>query len=495
MKYILTGKQMQSADKYAIEKIGIPSMVLMERAALCVVETMEKERLDFKNVLVVCGPGNNGGDGYAVARILHLKGHKVSLYFVGDENKRTTENLQQYKITQYYKIPVKQTLQEEDYTIIIDAVFGTGLSRNIEGEYRNILEQLNQMSGTKVAIDIPTGLHDKTGDVLGIAFKADFTVALAYAKLGHVLEAGNLHVGKLFIVDIGISTEALPSNEKLAYCYDYEDFRCEFPKRIANSHKGTCGKILLIVGSQGMSGAALLCARAAYTVGAGLVRIYTPEENREILQKLLPEAMITAYTEYDEAQLEELLRWSSVVGIGCGIGMSELARKITDYTIRNAKAPCVVDADALNLIATDIKSLREAKQPIILTPHMKEMARLLDCEVSELKERKMEMLETFCEKYNVTCVLKDARTLVGCNKEDFFLNITGNSALSKGGTGDVLCGMITGILAQKKELYASACLGVYLHGLAGELASEKKGQYSVLAGDVIDYIGEILKQI
>ncbi len=495
MKYILTGKQMQYADKHTIETIGIPSMVLMERAALGVVETMEIEGLDFTNVLVVCGPGNNGGDGYAVARILHLKGYRVSLYFVGNETKRTNENLQQYKITQYYQIPVKQKLEEETYTIIIDAIFGTGLSRTIEGEYKQVLEQLNKMAGTKVAIDIPTGLHDETGNVFGVAFKADITVALAYAKLGHVLQAGNPYIGKLSIVDIGIGNEALPTKEKLIYHYEFEDFRQGYPKRLANSHKGTYGKVLLVVGSCGMSGAALLCARAAYAVGAGLVQIYTPEENREILQKLLPEAMVTAYIEYDESQLEKLLGWADVVGIGCGIGVSEMAWKITKYVIRNAKAPCVVDADGLNLIAADMQRLKEATQPIIITPHMKEMTRLLGCEIGELKEHKLEMLKRFCDEYAITCVLKDARTLVGCSEKDWFLNLTGNSALSKGGTGDVLCGIITGILAQKKDLYASACLGVYLHGLTGEFVAKKKGQYSVLASDIVENIDEILRQI
>ena len=495
MKYILTGKQMKKTDNHTIEKIGIPSMVLMERAALGVVDVIENENLDLSNILVVCGPGNNGGDGYAVARMLHLKGYKVTLFFVGNDSNRTAENRKQCEIAKYYEIPVKERLQEEQYTVIVDAIMGTGQSRNIEGEYRTVLELMNQMSGVKIAIDMPTGLNDQTGDVMGVALKADLTVALGYMKLGHVLESGNAYVGKITVVDIGITEDAIPGDEKIAFCYDYEDFKGGFPKRIANSHKGTYGRILLIVGSNGMSGAALLCARSAYAVGAGLVRIYTPEENREILQKLLPEAMVTAYTEYDEEQLEELLQWANVIGIGCGLGTSECARKITNYTMLHANTPCVVDADALNLISSDLSYLKSKRQPMILTPHMKEMTRLLGCEMSQLREKKVELLDSFCKEYNVTCVLKDARTLVGNPNENLFLNLTGNSALAKGGTGDVLCGMITGILGQSGNPYNSACLGVYLHGIAGELAAEQKGQYSVLAGEVIDYIGEILKQI
>ena len=495
MRYLLTGKQMQSADYYTINEIGIPSMVLMERAALKTVEIMEQENLNFKDVLVVCGSGNNGGDGYAIARLLHLKGYNVSIYFLGNETKRSIENKQQKKIAEYYRIPVKQEIGKEEYSVIIDAIFGTGLSRDVEGQYAEIIDKLNQMSGYKVSIDTPSGIQDNTGKVMGVAFQADMTVAIAFAKRGQMLEAGNPYVGKLKVADIGIYIDAVMSEDKLTYCYDYEDFKRQFPKRTPNSHKGSYGKVLLIVGSKGMSGAALLCARAAYATGSGLVQIYTHEDNRVIIQKSLPEAIVSAYTEYDENQLKQIIDWADVVGIGSGLGMSDTAEKLVKYTIQFANIPCVVDADALNLIAKDTTILQNVSQPMILTPHMKEMSRLLSCDVQELKDRKIELLEQFVEEYPVSCVLKDARTIIGCKKENLFLNLTGNSAMAKGGSGDVLTGIIAAIMAQKVDAHQAACLGVYLHGLSGDCAREYKGSYSVLAGDLVDSIGEILKQI
>ena len=495
MRYLLTGKQMQRADRYTIDKIGIPSMVLMERAALKAVEIMEQENINFNNVLVVCGSGNNGGDGYAIARLLHLKGYRVSIYFLGEDNKRSDENKQQKKIAEHYCIPVKQEIGEEEYSVIIDAIFGTGLSRDVEGKYAEFINRINHMSGYKVAIDTPSGLHDDTGKVMGIAFRADLTVAIAFAKRGQLIEAGNPYVGHLKIADIGIYTDEWTIQEKLTYCYEFEDFKIKFPKRTPDSHKGTYGKVLLIVGSKGMSGAALLCARAAYTTGAGLVQIYTHEDNRVILQKSLPEAIVTTYSEYDENELKQMLEWADVVGIGSGLGMSETAEKLVKYTIQYSSIPCVADADALNLIAKDISILQHIKQKMILTPHMKEMSRLLSCDLQDLKGKKLELLEQFVNKYPVTCVLKDARTLIGNANENTFLNLTGNSAMAKGGSGDVLTGIISGILAQKVEAYQAACLGVYLHGLSGDFAKEQKGAYSVLAGDLVDSVGEILKQM
>ena len=495
MKYFLTGKQMQNADKYTIEKIGIPSMVLIERAALKTVEIMEEEQVDFRKVLVVCGSGNNGGDGYAIARLLHIKGHDVSVYFAGNEEKRSEENIQQKKIAEHYHIPVKQELEKEEYSVIIDALFGTGLCRDVEGKYAQLIQILNQMKGYKVAVDTPSGLQDESGKEMGIAYRADLTVAIAFAKRGQIMESGNPFVGKLRVSDIGIYADAINTNDKLTYCYDFKDFCKQFPKRVENSHKGTYGKVLLIVGSKGMSGAALLCAKAAYVTGAGLVHIYTHEDNRVIVQKSLPEAIVSTYTDYDEAQLNSLLEWSDVVGIGCGLGTSDAADKLVKNTLQYAKKPCVVDADALNLIAKDITILENIKQPLIVTPHVKEMSRLLSCNVSDLQNDKITYLENFIKRYPVVCVLKDARTLVGSEKEDIFLNLTGNCAMAKAGSGDVLAGMIAGILAQNVDAYQAACLGVYLHGMSGDCARNKKGQYSVLAGELAEFTSDILKQI
>lgn len=494
MIYLPTGEQMRRADLYTIEEIGVPSMVLMERAALEVVRCMEEEQLDFRKVLVVCGSGNNGGDGYAIARLLHLKGHDVTIFFAGNSQKRREENAQQAKIAAHYEIPVITNLDTEEYSVIIDALFGTGLKREITGHYREILCSVNQMTGEKVAVDLPSGIHDTTGAQMGIAFCADLTVAIAFPKRGLFLQEGNVCAGKILTGDIGISSETF-SEGTVTFGYEKQDLFLGFPKRKKNSHKGSYGKVLMIAGSKGMSGAAYLSAKAAYAVGAGLVQIYTHEENRVILQQLLPEAIITTYDTFDSEQLEKLIQWADLIGIGCGLGKSDTAERVMQYTLKRALVPCVVDADGINILSKHMEWIEVTNALIVLTPHMKEMSRMLQCSVKELIEQRMERLHAFVERYKVVCVLKDARTLVAKEHRNTYLNLSGNAAMAKAGSGDVLAGVIVGILAQQCEPYTSACLGVFLHGLAGDMARDKKGAYSVLASDLVAEISSVLKNI
>lgn len=494
MIYLPTGEQMRRADLYTIEEIGVPSMVLMERAALEVVRCMEEEQLDFRKVLVVCGSGNNGGDGYAIARLLHLKGHDVTIFFAGNSQKRSEENAQQAKIAAHYEIPVITNLGTEEYSVIIDALFGTGLKREITGHYREILCSVNQMTGEKVAVDLPSGIHDTTGAQMGIAFCADLTVAIAFPKRGLFLQEGNVCAGKILTGDIGISSETF-SEGTVTFGYEKQDLFLGFPKRKKNSHKGSYGKVLMIAGSKGMSGAAYLSAKAAYAVGAGLVQIYTHEENRVILQQLLPEAIITTYDTFDSEQLEKLIQWADLIGIGCGLGKSDTAERVMQYTLKRALVPCVVDADGINILSKHMEWIEVTNALIVLTPHMKEMSRMLQCSVKELIEQRMERLHAFVERYKVVCVLKDARTLVAKEHRNTYLNLSGNAAMAKAGSGDVLAGVIVGILAQQCEPYTSACLGVFLHGLAGDMARDKKGAYSVLASDLVAEISSVLKNI
>ena len=494
MIYLPTGEQMRRADLYTIEEIGVPSMVLMERAALEVVRCMEEEQLDFRKVLVICGSGNNGGDGYAIARLLHLKGHDVTIFFAGNSQKRSEENAQQAKIAAHYEIPVITNLGTEEYSVIIDALFGTGLKREITGHYREILCSVNQMTGEKVAVDLPSGIHDTTGAQMGIAFCADLTVAIAFPKRGLFLQEGNVCAGKILTGDIGISSETF-SEGTVTFGYEKQDLFLGFPKRKKNSHKGSYGKVLMIAGSKGMSGAAYLSAKAAYAVGAGLVQIYTHEENRVILQQLLPEAIITTYDTFDSEQLEKLIQWADLIGIGCGLGKSDTAERVMQYTLERALVPCVVDADGINILSKHMEWIEETNALIVLTPHMKEMSRMLQCSVKELIEQRMERLHAFVERYKVVCVLKDARTLVAKEHRNTYLNLSGNAAMAKAGSGDVLAGVIVGILAQQCEPYTSACLGVFLHGLAGDMARDKKGAYSVLASDLVAEISSVLKNI
>lgn len=485
---------MREADLYTIERIGIPSLVLMERAALEVVREIEKNVLDSSKILVVCGAGNNGGDGYAVARLLHIKGYQTEIFFLGKEKSRSEENQVQKKITDYYGITTVTELQDE-YDLIVDAVFGTGLKRKLEGIYYETIERLNHMKGTKLAIDIPSGIHDELGCVMGVAFQADITVAIAYIKRGAILQPGNLYAGTIVCGDIGITKDAIPTGKPISYGYEISDLKERYPKRGKNTHKGSYGKVLMIVGSKGMSGAAYLSAKAAYAVGAGLVQIFTAEENRIILQQLLPEAIVTTYQTFEPEKILSLLEWADVVGMGSGLGTDEVAEHIVKYVLEEITVPCVLDADALNIIAKNKEWLDSVKSELVITPHMKEMSRLLSCSVAELSENRVERVAEFVKDKQITCVLKDARTIVEKENERIYINVSGNAAMAKGGSGDVLTGIVSGIIGQGVDCYNGACIGTYLHGLSGDFAKHEKSSHSVLASDIISGISGVLKEI
>ncbi len=493
MRYLPTGKWMQMADQYTIQQIGIPSTVLMERAALQVVGIIEQENCNLKNVLVVCGSGNNGGDGFAIARILKQKGTTVSVFFVGKEETMSPDSKLQRKIAENCNVPIVTVLPKEEYTIIVDAVFGVGLNRKITGKYEEIIKWMNAQSCTKVAVDIPSGICSATGNVLGIALRADLTITFGYEKLGMAMYPGADFVGKCVVVDIGIDPNFFREKE-IVYTLEKQDLKRMLPERKAQSHKGSYGKVLMITGSKGMSGAAYLSAKAAYTAGAGLVQIYTVEENRVILQQLLPEAIITTYHVYEENQLHSLLDWADVICIGCGLGTSGVAEKLVCETLENTKKPCVIDADGINLLSAHKNLLAKEERPVILTPHMKEMSRLLNCTVDKLKDERIERVSEYTKEYGVVCVLKDARTVVSKRGKSMFINMAGNSAMAKAGSGDVLAGVIAGLLAQKKDAYDAATGGVFLHACGGDEAKQEKGSYSVLATDLIDGIATCIKK-
>lgn len=496
MIFLPDGRQMKAADSYTIREKKIPSLILMERAARTFAEIVIERKMDLSNVCVVCGSGNNGGDGFAIARLLLEKGGKVKAVMAGNPEHCTEETLRQIELFKEAGGTVGNSFEEGEYSIVIDAVFGAGLSRRVEGSYLSCIEAMNRSKGIKLAVDVPSGVSTTTGEVASDAFKADLTVSFQCAKLGCVLYPGRDYAGEVIVTDIGVDTSGLEGDRGVAYALEKKDIRSMLPARRADTHKGDYGKALIIAGSKGMAGAAYLGALAAYRTGAGLVQIYTPEENRIVLQTLLPEAIIRCYDFFDEKELLRLLDWADVVSIGSGLGTSDKSRRILQTTLENVRVPCVVDADGLNLLAEHSRYL--AKLPhenFVFTPHMKEMSRLVKKPVDELKKNKLEILDQFTGKYRVTCVLKDARTCIGRQGDHPFVNLSGNAAMAKAGSGDVLAGVITGLIAQKMNCFDAAVLGVYLHGLAGDAARREKGIYSVLARDLADGIGKVLKDL
>ena len=497
MQLWVNAAQMKAADQYTIQKLGVPSLELMEHAAQACVQVLEDEKVDLSHVCVVCGSGNNGGDGFAIARILQNNRYSVETFCVGNPEHYTEETQEQMhrlqecggKIT--YGMP-----QEDSYSVIIDAVFGVGLSRKVEGRYRQVIEQMNRMRGTKFAVDIPSGLSATTGCILGCAFKADYTVTFQLKKIGLELSQGRTMAGRVIVPDIGISTDSICEDQEIVRTAGKDIYRKMLPDRPEDSNKGTYGRLLVIAGSKGMAGAAYLNAHAAYMIGAGLVRIYTSSDNREILQTLLPEAIVTTYEEYNKEELLSLLTWADSVCIGSGLGMSRLSEKILKTVIEYVKVPCLIDADGLNLLAENKNYLNQmAERRFVSTPHMKEMSRLTGTPVEELKADRIQILKDFISRYRITCVLKDSRTLIASEEKGIRMNLTGNSAMAKAGSGDVLAGVISGWMVQGKEAEDAAELGTYIHGLSGDLAKFEKGVYSVMARDLIEYISKALMKL
>ena len=497
MQLWVNAAQMKAADQYTIQKLEVPSLELMEHAAQACVQVLEDEKVDLSHVCVVCGSGNNGGDGFAIARILQNNRYSVETFCVGNPEHYTEETQEQMhrlqecggKIT--YGMP-----QEDSYSVVIDAVFGVGLSRKVEGRYRQVIEQMNRMRGTKFAVDIPSGLSATTGCILGCAFKADYTVTFQLKKIGLELSQGRTMAGRVIVPDIGISTDFICEDQEIVRTAGKDIYRKMLPDRPEDSNKGTYGRLLVIAGSKGMAGAAYLNAHAAYMTGAGLVRIYTSSDNREILQTLLPEAIVTTYEEYNKEELLSLLTWADSVCIGSGLGMSRLSEKILKTVIEYVKVPCLIDADGLNLLAENKNYLNQmAERRFVITPHMKEMSRLTGISVEELKADRIQILKDFISRYRITCVLKDSRTLIASEEKGIRMNLTGNSAMAKAGSGDVLAGVISGWMVQGKEAEDAAELGTYIHGLSGDLAKFEKGVYSVMARDLIEYISKALMKL
>ncbi|MBE5923618.1 MAG: NAD(P)H-hydrate dehydratase [Lachnospiraceae bacterium] len=494
MEYIVTKNEMQSIDAYTIEKIGIPQAVLMERAALAVVEVVEKINPNKGRVLVAVEGGNNGGDGLAVARILSEKGYPVDVYYVGGINKTTEMFECQKTIATQLGIRLRKNVPNKDFAVVVDGIFGVGLSREVEGEQKKAIVKLNQIDAIKVAIDIPSGLDATTGNILGTAFRADYTVTFGLKKLGMFFSDGIDYCGKIICRNIGFPDNAIRQAKPKIYAYEEKDLS-RLPKRFNNSNKGSYGRVAVIAGSKNMSGAAYLCSKAAYSTGVGLVKIYTHESNRTIIQSQLPEAIMMTYNDYEGAlsSVEDAIKWASVIVVGPGLGVDSTSERMLYELLLNSEVPMVLDADALNILSNNLEMIRTTSVPIVMTPHMMEMSRLIGKKVSVLAKDRFKIATKFSREYDVTLVLKDAKSIVTDGREQIYMNLAGNNGMSTGGSGDVLAGIIAGMLAGGLPLFEAAQIGTYVHCLAGDKAAEKKGKYAMLASDIIAGISEVMK--
>ena len=499
MRYIASGEEMQRIDTYSIQKIGIPGMVLMEKAAMSMEEEICSRFDKDSSFLIVTERGNNGGDGLALGRLLFEKGYPVRIYEIGGVSRASQSYKEQRNILDHLGILVEDSLPEESFDVVVDAVFGVGLTREVAGVQKEVLEELNHRDSYRIAVDVPSGVDAGTGQILGMAFKADLTITFGLEKLGLLLFPGAAYCGEVVVKDIGFPRKAVEKIRPSAYTYDPSDLM-RIPPRKPWSNKGTYGKVLMIAGSKNMAGAAFLAGEAAYRSGSGLIRLFSCEENRVILQSLLPEAILTTYRDPEDAlsTLREAIEWATVIGFGPGLGTGPLPEQMLQLLLTTGKVPLVIDADGINVLARlradgspvweDFLNYRHG---IILTPHRMEMSRLCGKSLREISASLMDTAGELADSSHII-VLKDARTVVADGSEFIYLNTSGNHGMSVGGSGDVLTGMICGLLAGGTDPAEAARLGVYCHGLAGDQAAGQTGHHALLARDIIEGISKVL---
>jgi len=517
---VCTAAQMRELDRTTIEDYGIPGVVLMEAAGRGVVEVI-LDSLDERagrdptglRVVILCGSGNNGGDGFVVARHLVSQGCHVLVYLVAERAKIGGDALTNLQILE--RIGVKPIpLQTEDdleraestlvhAAVIVDALLGTGLSSDVRGQYRSVLERANRATALKVAVDIPSGLNADSGAVMGVAFDADHTVTFGLPKVGLVTHPGVERVGKLHVVDIGIPGGATADKEFAAELLEPAMIGRWLLHRPRWGHKGTYGHLLVIAGSPGKTGAAVLCGEASLRCGVGLVTVASPapamqameSKTREVmLAPLVPDGAAVDDSDAVFGHLGRLLQGKHAVAIGPGIPRGPGVQAFICRLIREATVPIVVDADGLNELAGGLECLAQATVPVLLTPHPGEMSRLTGKTVDEIQSDRLGAGSSFAQSRGVYLALKGDRTIIAAPDGRCYINPTGNSGMGSGGTGDVLTGMVGGFLAQGHDPLDSLSLGVFVHGMAGDLAAERSGQRGLLASDLLAEMGRVLKQ-
>lgn len=517
---ILTAAQMKACDGYTIHTLGVPSRVLMERAAAKAVAFL-LDRADLfpaGPVVLLCGSGNNGGDGLAMARFLTDgsagEKRKVTVIYAGkyteagdpDESRMSEECRRQYLLARTGMVtilpPAALGDALADAAVVVDAVFGIGLDRPVVGEIASLLTVVADSGVPVLAVDIPSGVNADTGAIMGVALPAVATVTMQALKAGLLLYPGADLCGEIAIADLGI--DLTPAEQPFARLADEALLRRVLPPRKRRSHKGTYGWVILLCGSEGMSGAAVLATRAALRSGVGLARVLTPDCNRIVLQTAAPEALVSTY---DTPERASGCAEGDALVLGCGLGVSDLSREalraVLNIHPQEGATPVVLDADGINHAVKDPSlwgDLLAHHRQVIVTPHPMEMSRLCGKPVPEILAAPVEVAKEFAATWGVTVVLKDAHTVIASPEGELFICAAGNAGMARGGSGDVLAGIIGSLLAQNRHrigvdltVTEIAAAGVYLHARAGNLAAHELGEYGMLPSDLIERIPLVCK--
>jgi hydroxyethylthiazole kinase-like uncharacterized protein yjeF len=510
---LVTSSQMRNIDKGTIEGIGISGLQLMEKAGHGTA-LVAKEMLGDpagKEVIIFCGRGNNGGDGFVVGRYLSEWGAQVHFFLTARKNEIKGDAKVNLEKAVDLDLPIVEILQKDAIPdrlrgdLIVDGLFGTGFTGEITGYTKDIVEKINSSTIPILAVDIPSGLHADTGEFNGPCVKADRTVTMALPKIGHFFFPGKGMSGRVSVVDIGVPPHVVEEENMSLNLVTDEEVKRMLPRRPGDAYKGTCGRVVLIAGSTGLTGAACLASLSCLRAGAGMAILGTPQSLNPIMEMKLTEVMTHPLPDVRKkgalalrglGGVRELLKWGDCCAIGPGLGQHHETIELVRRLVSKLEMPAVIDADGLNALAKDVSLLKECKAPLILTPHIGELSRLNGVPASEIAKDRIKYASEFAKEYNCVLVFKGAPTIISEPGGQTYVNPTGNAGMATAGSGDVLTGIIVGLLAQKmtlqkhedihKIMLDSALAGVYVHGLTGDLAKEEKGEMGMIAGDMME---------
>ncbi len=508
--YIVTGEEMQQIEEEAIRKLAISTRILMEKAGEAVAREVLKMVSRRGEVIVVCGKGNNGGDGFVAARFLHKAGVKVMIFGLASHEELSEDAFDAFRSLNALSIPYEvldsNTLSHFEASLsradlLIDAIFGIGLKGAVKGFTSKVIEIINRTARSVISVDVPSGLEVDSGHVHGECVVADKTVTFTCLKVGLVIYPGANFVGDLQLVDLGIPLEIVKgvSTTTLPSIGEIKDF---LPGREVDVHKKECGRVLVIAGSLGMTGAATLTSLSALRSGAGVVTLGIPQSLNPIFEQKLTEVMTIPLPETPHRSLDvgafdkinELLKVFDVLVMGPGLSLNESTVHLVRKLVASASCPLVLDADGLNALVDATEILAKRSTPTIITPHPGELARLFKTTADEVQSDRLGFAKRAATLWNIVVVLKGARSIVSCEEKSTIVP-TGNPGMATAGTGDVLTGLIGGFLSQEMTSYNAAVLATYIHGLAGDLAAEDVTPYCLIASDLIDYLPKAIKLV
>lgn len=508
---IVTAEVMREMDRAAIEEYGMPGVSLMENAGAGTAGAIGRRWPNLRNAAIICGAGNNGGDGYVIARHLIGSGISVATYLLADREKIKGDARINLDILSRMKCDLRDALTDNDLEklkksligcdLIVDAMLGTGITKELQGNYKRCVEIVNDSGVPVCAVDVPTGLNSDSGKPLGGAIKADLTCTYGLIKIGLVIYPGVEYVGDLVLVDIGFPKNVVEKLGGACRLLSEKFVKSVLPSRRPDAHKGEFGHLLIIAGSPGKTGAAALCAEAAVRSGAGLVTVAVPASLNAIIEMKITEAMSlpvadggSGYMSVDAwVDLSGAIERSTALAIGPGLSTESGTSDLFFKLIKETALPIVIDADGLNMLAKNPAALKSSKSKAVLTPHPGEMSRLLGISTAAVQEDRIGAAKKLAALTGAVVVLKGARTIIADPSGTFAVNPNGNSGMASGGTGDALTGIIGALLAQGMEPFAAASAGTWIHGCAGDLAAKRYGETALKAGDIIEALPEVYR--